>query len=402
MEGGRQRAMRPPASSADGSSAKDPLESREGVEKRMLAQADTVGELLEQFRGRISPDLVGGPGWDRLLERARALPMSLATTGFGFEVPLHDPVARADLGVGLFEGSVSAASFEEWSRSRPEAPPEAALVRLLGEMGRKGSALGRIAGRKLLLEYDVDPAHQGASPEPGIFLYPAAAALTGGASGPQDGTDDLPPESSSGGGPGDLLVVARALYAVSGWDPDDASRDQAERIFAAMPPGTHIGSVGAFPARERALRVAVEGFRRTPDVATFLERIGWEGRFSAIAPFASRMEERCAFVHLAAHFDLFDGGLGVELGLSFYATDAPWPTKIDPWAELIDGLREEGLAVERKLSALAASCAGVEVMFGRKGMLVVARGIHHVKASLVGHRVERVKAYVFHLVFPPG
>ena len=402
MEGGGQRATRPPASSGGGNSAKDPLESREGVERQMLAQAETVGELLEQFGGRISPDLVGGPGWDRLLERARALPMSLATTGFGFELPLHDPVARADLGVGLFEGSVSAESFEEWSRSQPEAPPEAALVRLLGEMGRKGSALGRIAGRKLLLEYDVDPAHQGAPPEPGIFLYPTAAALTGGSSGPRDGTDDLPPGSSPGGGPDDLLVVARALYAMSGWDPDDASRDRAERVFAAMPPGTHIGSVGAFPARERALRVAVEGFRRTRDVATFLERIGWEGCFSAIAPFASRMEERSAFAHLAAHFDLLDGGLGAELGLSFYATDAPWPTKIDPWTELIDGLREEGLAVERKLSALAASCAGVEVMFGRKGMLVVARGIHHVKAALVGNRVERVKAYVFHLVFPPG
>ncbi len=361
------------------------LASRAGLEKHMLAQADTVGELLEQFRNRISPVLIDGSGWETLLERARALPVSLATTGFGFELPLHEPEPRADLGLGLFEGSLSAAHFEEWCGSQPEDRSRAALVQLLHEMGRQESALRRVAGTKVLLEYDIDPGHQGAPPDPGIFLYPAADALTGDGSNPED-----------------LGVVVDALFAAIGWEPDVAERRQAERLFLTMPRGTHIGAVGAFPARARGLRLAIMGFRKTRDLTTFLERIDWPGRYSAIAPFVSKLEERDAFAYLAASLDIQAGGLGPGLGVSFYATDTQWPTKIDPWTGLIDGLREQGLGVPRKLSALAKSSAGAEMMFGRKGMLFVARGIHHIKLSLAGDRVEQVKAYVFLLVFPPG
>ena len=363
----------------------NPLASRAGVEKHMLAQADSVGELLEQFRNRIPPALINGRGWETLLERARALPVSLATTGFGFELPLHEPEPRADLGLGLFEGSLSAAHFEDWCRSQPEDPSQTALVQLLREMGRRGSALRRVAGTKVLLEYDIDPAHQGAPPDPGIFLYPAADAL-----------------SAEGPDPGDLGVVADALVAASGWQPDVAERRQAERLFPAMPRGTHIGAVGAFPARNRGLRVAIMGFRKTRDLTTFLDRIDWPGRHSAVAPFVSKKEERDAFAYLAASLDIQAGGLGPGLGVSFYATDTPWPTNIDPWMGLIDGLREQDLGVRPKLSTLATSCAGAEMMFGRRGMLFVARGIHHIKMSLVGERIEQVKAYVFFLVFPPG
>ena len=131
-------------------------ESRAGLEKHMLAQADSVGEMLEQFRNRISPALIDGAGWDRVLERARALPISLATSGFGFELPLHDTERRADLGVALFEGSLSAAHFEDWCRTRPDDSSTVAAFRLLRTMGRE-SAIQRIGGTKLMLEYDVDP-----------------------------------------------------------------------------------------------------------------------------------------------------------------------------------------------------------------------------------------------------
>jgi hypothetical protein len=252
-------------------------------------------------------------------------------------------------------------------------------------MGRQESALRRVAGKKLLLEYDIDPTHRGVPPDPGIFLYPADDALCGG-----------------GSNPGDLGVVTDALSAACGWEPDTAERQQAERLFLAMPPGTHIGGVGAFPARSRGLRVAIMGFRKTCDLTAFLERIGWAGRFSVIAPFVAQLEERDAFAYLAAHLDIQAEGLGSELGVSFYATDTQWSKDIDPWTGIIDGLRERGLAVQRKLTALEQSCAGAEMMFGRKGLLLVARGIHHIKMSLAGDRVEQVKAYVFFLVFPPG
>ena len=359
------------------------LASRAGIEEHMLAQADSVGELIEQFRNRISPALIDGPGWETLLERARALPISLATSGFGFELPLHEREPRADLGVGLFEGSRSAAHFEEWCRSQPEDPSRTAVVRLLREMGRQDSALRRVAGKKLLLEYDIDPAHRGAPPDPGIFLYPDPDALSG-----------------EGSSPGDLGVVADALYAASGWEPEGAERRQAERLFVAIPRDTHIGAVGVFPARNRGVRLAVTGFRKTRDLTAFLERAGWDGQTSVIAPFVSKLEERGAFAYLAAHLDVQAEGLGPGLGVSFYATDTQWSKDIDPWTGVIDGLGEHGLAMPRKLSALA-SCTGAEMMFGRKGMLLVARGIHHMKMSLARDRLEQVKAYVFFLVFPP-
>lgn len=60
-------------------------EARASIEEHMLAQADSVGELLEQFKSRIPSALIGGPGWDKLIERTNGLPISLATAGFGFE-----------------------------------------------------------------------------------------------------------------------------------------------------------------------------------------------------------------------------------------------------------------------------------------------------------------------------
>ena len=224
-------------------------ESRARLEKHMLAQADSVGELLEQFRGRISPALIGGPGWDRLLERTRTLPISLATSGFGFELPLHEPELRADFGVALFEGSLSAAHFEEWCRAHPDDPSTAAASRLLGAMGRE-SAIQRIGGTKLMLEYDIDPGRAGRLPDPGVFLYTAPDALSR--------------EDSVRGLEG-FLAAADAVAAAGAWKLEAGERRQIERLFSVMPPGTGIGSVGAFPARSEGLRIAVTGLEKTRD-----------------------------------------------------------------------------------------------------------------------------------------
>ena len=361
-------------------------EGRAGIEKLMLVQADSVGELLEQFRSRISPVLIDGPGWDRLLERAHQLPVSLATSVFGFELPIHVREPRADLGLPLIEGSLSATHFKEWCRAQAEDSYTAALLRLLREMGREESALQRIAGKKLLLEYDIDPSHRGPYPDPGIFLYPDADVRSG---------------DSAVRGAGDLSAIADAVTTACGREPDVAERQQVERLFLAMPSGTHIGAVGAFPERPRGLRIAVSGFRTTRELTSFLDRTDWPGRSEAVVPFVSELEERGAFAHLAAHFDVGPGGVGLPLGVSFYARDTQWLKDIDPWMALIDGLGEGGFAVPEKLSALAESWSGAEMVFGRRGMLLLIRGIHHIKLVLVGDRIEQVKAYVFFLVLPP-
>ncbi|MCY3923788.1 MAG: hypothetical protein OXG27_15525 [Chloroflexi bacterium] len=361
-------------------------ESRAGLEKHMLAQADSVGELLEQFRSRISPTLIDGPGWDRLLERARGLPISLATSGFGFELPLHEPEPRADLGVALFEGSLSAAHFEEWCRAHPDDPSTVAAYRLLRTMKRE-SAIQRIGGTKLMLEYDIDPGRVGPPPDPGIFLYPAPDALSG--------------EESVRGLEG-FHVAANAVAGAGGWKLEASERRRIERVFSAMPSGTHVGSVGAFPARSDGLRIAVTGFRSTRDFTAFLERTDWPGRPEAVAPFVSEMEERDAFAHLAAHFDIpAQGGLGPALGVSFYARDTQWVKEVDPWMELIDGVGEHALAQSDKLSALASSWSGAEAVFGRRSMLLLVKGIHHIKLVISDGRFAQVKGYVFVLMLPP-
>ena len=361
-------------------------EARAGTEEQMLAQAESVGELLAQFKSRIPPVLVDGSGWDRLVERADRLPISLATLGFGFELRLHEPEPRADLGLTLIHGSLSAAHFEAWSRSRPEDVSARAIVRLLQEMGREGTALNRIADTKLLLEYDIHPAHAGPFPDPGIFLYPTAGNLA------DPGEVQAPEE---------LCVIADAVTAACGRVPDRAERRHVEQVFLARPPGAQVGAVGAFPDRTRALRLAITGIRGTKELTSFLERAGWPGRAETFAPFVGDLEARGAFAHLAAHLDIDPGGVRPELGVSYYASDTQWLKDIGPWMGIIDGLHAPGLVVPDKLSALTESWAGVQTVFGRRGLLMVVRGIHHFKMTLVGDRFEDVKAYVFCLLFPP-
>ena len=361
-------------------------EARAGVEEKMLAQADSVGELLEQFKSRIPPALIDGAGWDGLVERSSVLPICLATPGFGFELRLHEAEPRADLGLMLFQGSLSAAHFEEWSWSRPEDVSAKATVGLLHEMGREGSALHRIANEKLMFEYDVDPARPRPFPDPGIFLYP---------------TDDALTDPGLVQAPEDLCAVADAVAAACGWAPDDAERGHVEQMFLAMPSGVQVGSVGGFPGRRRALRMAITGIRSTDELTSFLERASWPGQPEAFAPFVGDLEAQGAFAHLVAHLDIDEGGVRPELGVSYYARDSQWLKEIDPWMGVIDGLRATGLVVPEKMSALSESWAGAETVFGRRGMLLVVRGIHHFKTTLVGDSFEEVKAYVFCLVFSP-
>ena len=128
------------------------------TEERLLPEARSLGELLAQLRGRVSPVLIGDPEWERVVDRARGLPVTMAAFPFGFELPLHEPRPRADFGVSVVGGSRSASFFEEGGRSGDADPSTARIARLLHETAREESALRRVAGRKMLLEYDIDPA----------------------------------------------------------------------------------------------------------------------------------------------------------------------------------------------------------------------------------------------------
>jgi len=353
------------------------------TEELLERQADSLGELLAQLRGRISPVLIGDPEWERLLERAHPMPATMAAFPFGFELPLHERQARADFGVSVIGGSRTAAFFEDTARSVEADLSVARIAWLLKETETDDSPLRRVAGRKMLLEYDIDSTGRGRHPDPGIFLYPDELTLVG----------DRSRQRLR-----DLGVVIDAIAAATGRDVDAAKRRQVEKVYLAMEPDSSIWGIGAFPARGSGLRLAITGFRSTGSVMAFLERTGWPGLHSSLAATVLRFEERGAFASLGVHFDMQADGVGPTLGLSFYTRKEQWLKDIRHWTPLIDGIGEDRLAVPEKLAALADSWSGSETLFGRSGPFVLVRGIHHIKFTVIGDRIEQVKAYVFLLI----
>jgi len=234
-----------------------------------------------------------------------------------------------------------------------------------------------------MLEYDVPRTPDEAAPHPGVFLYPAAGVLIGGAFEERRG---------------DLGVVVDALVAALGWEPDVFERRGAERVFAALAPGAAIRGAGAFLSRRRAIRLAVTDFRKASELVAFLERADWRGNRELVASVAGRMERRNAGGTLGVHLDVRADGLGTNLGLSFFPSEGEWVKDIEPWQALLEGLGEDGLGTSRKLSALKETSCGLEPVLGRTGMYLLLRGIHHVKLVLNPERVEQVKAYVFWLL----
>ena len=184
------------------------------TEKALAPEAASLGQVLERLRGRIPPALIGEREWERVLERADPLPPAMAAFPFGFELPLHSSLPTADLGVSVVGGGRTAAFFEEAARSEDADKTAQGVARLLAETKPEDSRLRRVAGRKMLLEYDIDATGQGAHPDPGLFLYPAEGVLLGDRS-----RDRL----------GDLQVVVEAIAAATGRDLGDAQARASRR-----------------------------------------------------------------------------------------------------------------------------------------------------------------------------
>ena len=359
------------------------------TEEGLRREARSLGELMERLKGRISPALVGGRGWEGLVKRARGLPANLAAFPFGFELPLHDHRPVADLGVTVVGGTRAAAFYEERGRGEDADPSARGAARVLEAIGAEESPLRGIVGGNMMLEYDIGSTASGTHPEPGIFLRPAERPIVG------DGTGERYR---------DMEVVLRAMVSASGRDFCAAEQREVERIYGALEPDTRVESFGVFPSRERAIRLAVTGFRRAHEVMAFLERAGWRGRLPVVDSTVSRFEERGAFVNLAVHFDVRAGGPGPALGLSFLAKDRRpkdpryWVDPPRQWAAFIDGLREDRRVVAEKLSEFTGWSTGPEALFSESGTFVLLRGIHHFKLVLAGDRIAQVKGYVFLLM----
>ena len=356
------------------------------TEQQLRDEADSLGELLEQFGEHIPFTLVGGQCRAAVLACAREFPATMAAWPFGFELRLHEARPRADLGVSLVCGSKSEAFFRERGRSPGAAPFSARMDRLLQEMGSEESPIHHAANHYMALEYDIDPETGEACTEPGVFLHLARR---------KDAAGDY-----AAGEFRDTEAVVDALARTAGWNRDDAEIRQVERVCSVRPPHTYIGSVGAFPRRERKIRLAVLGFRRSRDLAEYLERIRWPGRHSPVESTLSRFERRGGYECMGLHLDVRSDELGPALGLSFFAKERipgepSWRDPPDLWTVFLDGLREEDIAVGEKLSAMAGWAGGPTMLFAESGRYVLLRCTHHVKLVMGVDKLEGIKAYAY-------
>ena len=358
-------------------------------EEQLGREAGSLGELLARMRGFFSSLPMDDRGWERLVECAQQLPPTLA--GFplwlGFPIGASRPTALLD--VSLLGGTRSAVFFEDRGRIDDADPAAACIASLLGETGVEASPLQRAVGNRVLLEYEIDPA-QHVQGEPGFFLYPTRPTLAGDPSGQQLG---------------DFQMAYDAVTSAMSRVPDAVERRHAQRAYQALEPHTRIGAIGALPSNSRLLRLAVLGFRAANDVMAYLDRVGWPGRRATLASVLERLESRGALarMHLGVRFDVSVAGLAPTLELQVFSADTiydhtGWFKDKACWTELIDGLREEGLAVPEKLPGLDEWSSGAKTLMGRAGLLLFLQRIHHFAIVLNEKGVEQVYAYVFLLL----
>ena len=354
------------------------------TQDRLAREGETMAELLGHFRGRISEVLVGDPQWERVLECAGGLPITMGALPFGFELPLHEPRPEADFGASLASGTRAAAFFRERARGEENDETARAITRLFEEMEAPDSPLREIVGRKLMLEYDVGSEGGARASLPGMFLRPGERPIMGG-----HGQAD------------DAALVVRRLLASVGWEPTGAEREGVRRAYLAQPEDTRMDSFGVFPSRPRGVRLAVMGFRSEEELRAYLEGTGWPGRIAAVESVIARFRERVNIVRSGVNIDVLEDGLGPTLGLTLivkqrYTKDSRyWLDGLTDWDPFLRALAEEDLVVQAKLAALADWVSKPTPIFGKSGRYVMLRGIHHIKLVVSGDGLREAKAYVF-------
>ena len=378
-----------PAEAASGAFARSP-----GAFAR---SSGAFAPVLEGCHPLFPPELVGGGGWERLLDRARRLPRSVSDTPFGFEFHLGKPSPDADLSVAAPSGSDQSRHFiREGARAERGASPAAkadaaartaaaALAAGLREQaGNPDSYLARAVSH-FVLEYDLVGLAPGRPPPPpGIFLAPRRDAP-----GSRDGFFEH--RNPAG--------VLPALAAAVGWNGHEEMLGTVERIYAALPEGGHVFQAGAFPARSpKAFRIVVAGVG-IEEVPALLERVEWPGPTDEAAEVLASMGGLVD--HVAVSIDARAGGTGPRLGLELYRPRNWSIADHTGWRALIARLVECGWCLPEKAEGLRR-WPGVEGLLGGGELHLVRQGINHVKVVVERGARTEAKAYAGMEVRPYG
>ena len=355
------------------------------TQEKLAREGRSLGELLDFFRDRISPVLIDEAQWKRIIQCTEKLPIEMGALPFGFEIPLHDRMPIADLGVSLASGTRTATFYEELNRKKTTDDTANAIVNLFHQMDSDNSELRDIVGRKLMLEYDIgtesDP--PGTS-IPGMFLRPGERPIMG-----------------SGQQVEDVRTVVDALVSCVGWDCNDIERRNVERAHGAQPLHTRIDSFGIFPSRSRLIRLAVMGFNTQQELCTYLKRIQWPGQIHAVESLVSRFRERANAVRSGINIDIRDTGLGPSLGLTlivkqrFTKDSRYWLDGHTDWEPFLKSLSFEDIIIPEKLKELESWNSKPTVLFAKTGRFVLLSGIHHIKLVVSDDQLAKVKAYLF-------
>lgn len=354
------------------------------TQDRLAEEGGTMGDLLGHFRSRVAPVLIGDREWERILDCARRLPITMGALPFGFELPLHSRKPEADFGVSLASGTRPAAFFRDRARTDDTDEAARAIMRLFRQIDADDSPLRDVVGRKLMLEYDIGSAPAGGCSLPGMFLRPGERPIVGAA-------DQV----------NDVEVVVDALVSCVGWETNDAQREAVERVYLAQPGDTRMDSFGVFPSRSPAVRLAIMGFKSQQELCSYLESAGWPGQISAVESVLGRFKRRANIVRAGANIDVHEGGIGPTLGLTLivkqrYTKDSRyWLDGLTDWDPFLEAMGHEDLVVPEKLAALAGWVSKPTTLFAKSGRYVLLRGIHHIKLVISENRLRKAKAYVF-------
>ena len=354
------------------------------TQERLAEEGGTMGDLLGHFRHRISPVLIGDAEWERVLECAGKLPITMGALPFGFELPLHSPEPVADFGASLASGTRSAEFFRERAETDKTDATAGAIMRICRQMETENSPLRDIAGRKLMLEYDIGSAQDGQGSFPGLFLRPGERPIIG-ANGQED----------------DVVMVSDALASGVGWEINDAERKYLQQAYLAQPEDTRMDSFGVFPSRSRAIRLAVMGFKSQQEVSRYLENTCWPGQIAAVDSVIARFRERVSIARIGLNIDVREDGIGPTLGLTLivkqrYTRDSRyWLDGMTDWIPFLEALDQEDIVYSDKIKVLAGWVSKPTPLFAKSGRYIMLRGIHHVKLVISGDQLRKAKAYVF-------